>query len=503
MTPAWRSRVSTSASLVARAPVCDDAARAPAAERPALTATLEIQEDDVGPRILRPVLNEVVARDVRLVPDRREARDPEIEPADVVQDRQTERAALRGEGDAAGRRIHRRERRVQVEGGIRVDDPHAVRPDHPDSGVADAVDERRFHDAAGSPALGEPGADDDERLHAFRDALVDNARDARGGHHDDGQVDLERHRRHRPIRRDAVDRRRVRMHGHERPAESGLAEVPQDLGSDSSALAVRTDDRDDARLEERPHGGRSSEPRPLRRALRVLRRRLERQRHVEHAVLQLLGDREPRIEEDVHHAPVLTEHVGVEGRQPVVAADLGQPLQHARADAAPLLGVRDRERHLGALRYPLAPVVPGNGRQRASRVPDEHELPIEVHVRELRRLVEVDSRNGHEPVVEALLGHPLEQLEQPPVIVGPHGTETQRPPVAKDDVGFILRWIGDGKHGVTSGARSRPGQWRRVGARTGPEDRCPPESRHTGIVAVRPAENGGTIAAVLPARTGC
>jgi hypothetical protein len=43
MTPDWRKSVSVSASLVARAPVCDEAARAPADERPALTATIGLR----------------------------------------------------------------------------------------------------------------------------------------------------------------------------------------------------------------------------------------------------------------------------------------------------------------------------------------------------------------------------------------------------------------------------------------------------------------------------
>ena len=40
MMPAWRNSASTTASLVASAPVCEAAARAPAFERPALTATI-------------------------------------------------------------------------------------------------------------------------------------------------------------------------------------------------------------------------------------------------------------------------------------------------------------------------------------------------------------------------------------------------------------------------------------------------------------------------------
>ncbi len=43
MTPACRKSASTTASLSASAPVCEEAARAPARERPALTATIGLR----------------------------------------------------------------------------------------------------------------------------------------------------------------------------------------------------------------------------------------------------------------------------------------------------------------------------------------------------------------------------------------------------------------------------------------------------------------------------
>ena len=83
MTPAWRNRASVATSRLARAPVCEVAAREPAAAPPALQRQdrlrhrdpagksrelarvperLEVQQDDVGRRVLLPVLDEVVAR---------------------------------------------------------------------------------------------------------------------------------------------------------------------------------------------------------------------------------------------------------------------------------------------------------------------------------------------------------------------------------------------------------------------------------------------------------
>ena len=77
MTPACRNSASTTTSLAASAPVCDDAARAPAArasgldgddrlaprdaardarELARISEALEVEQDDVGPRIVGPVL---------------------------------------------------------------------------------------------------------------------------------------------------------------------------------------------------------------------------------------------------------------------------------------------------------------------------------------------------------------------------------------------------------------------------------------------------------------
>src|SRR5262249_48046189 len=55
---------------------------------------LEVQDDDRGPRIIGPVAEQVVARDVGLVADGDEARDAEVERTDLVEDGDPQRAAL-------------------------------------------------------------------------------------------------------------------------------------------------------------------------------------------------------------------------------------------------------------------------------------------------------------------------------------------------------------------------------------------------------------------------
>ena len=62
---------------------------------------LEIQQDDVGAGILRPVLNEIVARDISLVADGHERREADVQLPRVVENRDPQRAALRRKRDAA------------------------------------------------------------------------------------------------------------------------------------------------------------------------------------------------------------------------------------------------------------------------------------------------------------------------------------------------------------------------------------------------------------------
>src|SRR5665811_2397301 len=112
-TPAWWKRASTVTSdAPISAPVCDDVARAPAADRPLFTAgepgelarvanRFEIEGDDGARGIVFPVLQEIVAREVRLVADRDEAGEAEPQSVGVLDDGQAEGAALGEETDPA------------------------------------------------------------------------------------------------------------------------------------------------------------------------------------------------------------------------------------------------------------------------------------------------------------------------------------------------------------------------------------------------------------------
>src|SRR6185436_7436471 len=101
-----------------------DAAR-DAREPDGISEALEVEKDHVGPRVLRPVLDEIVARNVRLVADRDERRDAEVELGGVVEESESQSSALRGERHLAFRGIDRTEGRVQPEARVRVDEAHA------------------------------------------------------------------------------------------------------------------------------------------------------------------------------------------------------------------------------------------------------------------------------------------------------------------------------------------------------------------------------------------
>ena len=204
-------------------------------------------------RIVRPVLQQVVARHVGLVADRDEARDPDPEAARVIENRQAERAALRRHRDVALGRIHRREGRVQAHARIRVQQAHAVWTDQPAAGRADPLDQRRLPRPSFRVALAEAGADHADRPDPLGDAVVDDRQDVHGRYDDDGEVHLAWNVCDVRERLQAGDRRGGRMHRHHRAGESRREQVVEDLRSDPPAFPVRADDRDDAGFEERLH----------------------------------------------------------------------------------------------------------------------------------------------------------------------------------------------------------------------------------------------------------
>src|SRR5262249_18439852 len=90
----------------------------------------EVEQNHVGVRVFFPVLEEVVARDIRLVTDTYKCREAQVEAASGGQDRQTQSAALGGHSYSSRRRKERREGCVKSNSRIGVEQPHAVGADH-------------------------------------------------------------------------------------------------------------------------------------------------------------------------------------------------------------------------------------------------------------------------------------------------------------------------------------------------------------------------------------
>ena len=205
-------------------------------------------------------LDQIVAGHVRLVPNRDEARNPDAEPLRIVEDRQPQGAALRQHGDASARRIDRGERGVQLYRRIRVEEAHAVRPNQSASCLSNAVHERRFASPALSVAFAEACTDHTDGANLLGDAVVDSLEDLRCGHDDHREIDRSGNIDDPPVGGESFEFRRRRVHWHDRPRESGGAEIVQDLRSDFPAFTIGPDHRDYARFEERLHrrGGRGS-----------------------------------------------------------------------------------------------------------------------------------------------------------------------------------------------------------------------------------------------------
>ncbi len=150
---------------------------------------LEVQQRDVGARVLLPELEEVVARQVGLVPDRDERRQAESEPPGRLDDRDAEPAALRQEADLPRHRRVRREGGVQMHVRVGVEDPEAVRPDQTHPGCPADLDQLSLALSPLLAGLGEAGRNDKERTDSGGGALASDVRDPRGGHNHDAQVD--------------------------------------------------------------------------------------------------------------------------------------------------------------------------------------------------------------------------------------------------------------------------------------------------------------------------
>ena len=184
--------------------------RARRAELARVAERLEVEQDQIGRRVVLPVLEQVVRGDVGLVADRDEGREAEPARGRLLEQREPERAALRGEADVAGGEGVRA-RRSRSAPGRRTKMPRQFGPISRAPCARTRASSCSWRRMPSMPGLGEAGGDHAERARPLpqrRLGLVEHR--------------ARRERRRRPGRRVGdVGDRRVGAHAGDRRAPSG------------------------------------------------------------------------------------------------------------------------------------------------------------------------------------------------------------------------------------------------------------------------------------------
>ncbi len=238
----------------ARAPALDRDDRLAAAhaardlgEAARVPERLEVEQDHVRPRIPLPELEQVVARDVGLVADAHEVRDPDVELGRVLEDREPEGSALGRERDPPRGRIGGREGGVELDAGLGVDDAQAVGTDEPHAVALNALAQRRLARGPLGAGLLEAGADHHHRLDAVAPAGLDDREHVRRRDDDHGEIHRAGHVGDGRIGLDRLDHLGLGVHREDRAVESPAQQVVEDLGADRAAGARGADHRHRAR----------------------------------------------------------------------------------------------------------------------------------------------------------------------------------------------------------------------------------------------------------------
>ncbi len=206
------------------------------AKRRGVAERFEIKKDHPAAPVVLPKLQQVVARDVRLVADADKIRKTETPAAGERQNGDAERAALGGQRHDAGRRKEGRERRVERHFRIRVEQAQAIRSHHAHAVAAHFFDELLLELAPAAAGLGKAGRDHDERLDAALRAVVDDAERGVARHDDDRKIDRRADLADRSIGRERADLGGARVDGIDRAAKAIGREVFDDPMADAGIV---------------------------------------------------------------------------------------------------------------------------------------------------------------------------------------------------------------------------------------------------------------------------
>ena len=317
--------------------------------------------------------------------------------------------------------------------------------------------------------LGEARRDDAQRRNAARERRRRGVEHLLAREADDGEVDRIGDLLDRAVRVHAGHRLAAQVHRVGRAGEVGGEDVAEQLAADRAAPTRGADHRDRLRLEERSQRRDHGSVVALLDARLELDGRDDREAHLDLLGVALPDDLEAGVGEDAEGSRVRRQDIGPESRDPALARPPCELLEQPHPDAAPLLRVRDRERHVGRIAAFDDDVVRHRDDPRvAGTVQPSEQSPAAGPVGIEQRLDEaaVDRAVAVEAQVQAALREPGEEVHEVVGVSSGRRLEPDRAAVAQDHIDCVECNTGHGcDHRSSQRGRCR---WRpsRGGPRT-------------------------------------
>ena len=199
-------------------------------------------------RFVFPVFEGVFGVDVRLVPDRNELREAQVEVAQNIENPAPEGARLAYEPDVTAFGEAFRKASVKTNGGMGVDDAEAVGPDQTHAVAADLLGKFRFKRGSFGARFLEARGNHDETANALRVAVVHDRQNGARINDDDREIHSVGQVRDAFENAQPLDRAPFGVHGIDGTAETVLEEALQDVVADRVRTGRRADDGDGAGL---------------------------------------------------------------------------------------------------------------------------------------------------------------------------------------------------------------------------------------------------------------
>ncbi len=260
---------------------------------------------------------------------------------------EAERAALGRHRDAPVRRQAVRDRSVERDVGIGIQEAHRVGSDHAHPVASNPLQELLLKGAPLGIGLGEAACDDDHRPDAGRRAFVDGRERSIARDCQNGQIGPLRDLKGGGIGRGGVDAYRVRVDRVDRTAEASGSQRVENAVADARSVAGGADDRDGPRSEEGKERRGCENAVPHLRAADAVLARGDGEVDLHALILDLRVERKTRPPKRFEHQLVFNAGQGPEADEAVAGRQEGQPLEKETSQALALELVIDREGDLG------------------------------------------------------------------------------------------------------------------------------------------------------------